>query len=86
MSETPRNREHQDQPGDLEPLFLGPDAPALEGEERCICGQLEGEHRTDGACPASSCGYFVAEDEREEATSPGIRVEYEPGCEPAGVR
>ncbi len=86
MSETPRNRENQDHAADLEPLFLGPEAPPLEGEELCICGQLEGEHRSDGSCPASGCEYFVAENAFDEPTNPEIRVEYEAGCEPAGVR
>ena len=85
MSESPRNRENQYHPADLEPLFLGPEAPPLEGEELCICGQLEGDHRTDGSCAASGCAYFVAESD-DEPTNPEIRVEYETGCEPAAVR
>lgn len=68
---------------DLDPLFLGADAPPLEGEEVCICGKPEGEHRTDGTCPATGCEYFVAADDAEEQTRPDIAVEYEPGCEPA---
>jgi len=89
MSDRPRNRENQDQSppgGTLEALFLGAEAPPLEGEERCICGQLEGEHRTDGSCPVSGCEYFVADNDFDEATTPEIRVEYEPGLEPAGAR
>jgi hypothetical protein len=89
MSETPRiavDQEHHRFPAaGPEPLFLGPEAPPLEGEERCICGQLEGEHLTDGTCPGSGCEYFVAESDFEEPTNPEIRVEYEPGLEPAGV-
>lgn len=90
MSETARFAGDQDHPrvlaADAEPLFLGAEAPPLEGEQLCVCGQLEGEHQTDGACAPSGCGYFVAVDEFEEKTNPEIRVEYEPGCEPAGVR
>lgn len=82
MSETPRNLGNQDQSG-TEPLFLGADAPPLEGEELCICGELEGEHRTDGSCPASGCQYFVAESDFEEGTDQ-IRVEYDAGVSPLG--
>jgi hypothetical protein len=85
MSETPKNQENQHPSEALEPLFLGADAPPLEGEELCICGQLEGEHLCDGTCPASGCEYFVAADPAEEKTDPEIRVEYEPGLEPAGL-
>lgn len=90
MSETAQNAGDQDHSrvlaADVAPPFLGAEAPPLEGEEVCVCGQLEGEHRTDGVCPASGCEYFIALDECEEPTNPEIRVEYEPGCEPAGVR
>ena len=88
MSESPRKPGNQDQSpplGDgLEPLFLGADAPPLEGEEPCICGQLEGEHRTDGSCPASGCLHFVSENDVEEPTDPEIRVEYDAGVAPLG--
>lgn len=84
MRENPENLESNHQPGAVDPLFLGADAPPLEGEERCICGQLEGEHRTDGTCPASGCEYFVAENPAEEHTRPDIQVEYDQGVAPIG--
>ncbi len=88
MSETPRNPGNQDQSpapgGALEPLFLGADAPPLEGEQLCICGRLEGEHQVAGGCPESGCEYFVADDESEEQTRPDIEVEYDAGFAPFG--
>ena len=61
------------------PAFSGgpmPEEP-LDGERRCVCGELEGLHRIDGACEASGCDWFVAEAGGE------IRVEYDADAERA---
>jgi len=79
----------QGQESPHESLVSAPDpaqAPPLEDELICVCGQPEGIHRTDGTCDASGCDWFVAFDDAEESTRPDIVVEYEPGCAPRAVR
>jgi hypothetical protein len=51
--------------------------PPLEGERPCVCGQLEGLHRVDGACEASGCDGFVPQ------SGGGLRIEYDADAEGA---
>ena len=52
-------------------------SPPLEGERQCVCGHMEGEHRSDGSCEDSGCSWFLPWEDDE--TSPDVRIEYDAG-------
>lgn len=83
--EDPRSAEREPETRLTDPAALygiGPDGapnepPPLEGELLCVCGQLEGLHRTDGSHPVSGCLQFVAYDDAEGRICSDAVVEYD---------